>query len=233
MLFHWSVAAPVLFEFASVLLSSRFNPGDAGYFRRAYRKHRSAGMALLGLSVASLASAAPTTYNIDPNHTHPMFEADHLNGTSIWRGLFKKTSGTITLDSAARTGTVDVAVDMASADFANDELTNIAVNSSAPPIFEAKKYPTAFYKGTLGGFVNGSPTTASGRLTLHGVTKPITLVINSFKCIDDKPLPKQQVCGADVFCVLNRADFGITVGQKYGFKMEVTLRIQVEAIRAE
>jgi polyisoprenoid-binding protein YceI len=185
------------------------------------------------LAAASVASASPTTYNIDPKHTHPMFEADHLGGISIWRGLFKKTSGTITLDPTARTGTLDVAVDMASVDFGNDELSDMAVNSSAPPIFEAKKYPTAFYKGTLGDFVNGSPTTVSGLLTLHGVTRPITLAINSFKCIDDKPEPKQQVCGADAFCVLNRADFGITVGQKYGFKMEVTLRIQVEAIRAE
>lgn len=185
------------------------------------------------LAAASVASASPSTYNIDPNHTHPMFEADHLGGLSIWRGLFKKTTGTITVDSAARTGTLDVAVDMASVDFGNDELSSMAVNSSAPPIFEATKYPVAYYKGTLGDFVNGSPTTVSGFLTLHGVTKPITLAINSFKCIDDKPEPKQQLCGADAFCVLNRADFGITVGQKYGFKMEVTLRIQVEAIRGE
>ena len=185
------------------------------------------------LAAASVAAASPTTYTIDPTHTHPMFEADHLGGVSIWRGLFRKTSGTITLDSAAHTGTLDVAVDMASIDFGNDELSNMAVNSSAPPILEAKKYPTASYRGTLGDFVNGSPTTVTGLLTLHGITKPITLVINSFKCIDDKPEPKQQLCGADAFCVLNRADFGITVGQRYGFKMEVTLHIQVEAIRAE
>jgi polyisoprenoid-binding protein YceI len=183
--------------------------------------------------VAGVASASPTTYIIDPNHTHPMFEADHLDGVSIWRGLFKKTSGTIVLDSAARTGTLDVAVEMASVDFGNDELNAVAVNSSAPPIFEAQKYPTAYYRGTLGDFVNGSPTTVTGLLTLHGVTKPITLAINSFKCIDDKPSPKQQLCGADAFCMLNRADFGITVGQRYGFRMGVTLRIQVEAIRAE
>jgi polyisoprenoid-binding protein YceI len=109
----------------------------------------------------------------------------------------------------------------------------MAVNSSAPPIFEVKKYPMALYKGTFGDFVDGSPRSVTGLLTLHGITKPITMAINSFKCIDDKPLPKQQVCGADVFCVLNRADFGITVGQRFGFKMQVTLRIQVEAIRAE
>jgi polyisoprenoid-binding protein YceI len=185
------------------------------------------------LAASGLASATPATYNIDPNHTHPMFEADHLGGLSIWRGLFKKTSGTIILDSAARTGTLDITVDMASVDFGNDELSDTAANSAAPPIFEVRKYPVAHYKGTLGDFVNGSPTTVTGLLTLHGVTKPLTLAINSFKCIDDKPLPRQQLCGADAFCVLNRADFGITVGQKYGFSMEVTLRIQVEAIRAE
>ena len=185
------------------------------------------------LLAAGVASASPSTYNIDPNHTHPMFEADHLGGVSIWRGLFKKTSGTIVLDSAAHTGSLDVAVDMTSVDFGNDELSDVAVNSSAPPIFEARKYPMAYYQGTLGDFVNGSPTTASGMLTLHGVTKPIVLAISSFKCVDDKPSPKQQLCGADAFCVFNRADFGITVGQKYGFNMRVTLRIQVEAIRAD
>jgi polyisoprenoid-binding protein YceI len=182
---------------------------------------------------AGIACASPTTYNVDPNHTHPMFEADHLGGLSIWRGLFRRVNGAITVDPAANTGTVDVSIDMASVDFGNDELNNVAVNSAAPPIFEVKKYPTAMYKGTLGNFVNGSPTTAFGLLTLHGVTKPLVLIINSFKCIDDKPEPKQQLCGADAFCMFDRADFGITVGQRYGFKMDVTLRIQVEAIRKE
>jgi polyisoprenoid-binding protein YceI len=185
-------------------------------------------------SVASgLASALPDTYKIDPKHTHPMFEADHLGGVSVWRGLFKKTSGSITFDAAAQTGSIDVAVDISSVEFGYGELNEVAVNSSAPPIFEASKYPAAYYKGTLGGFVNGSPTTVAGQLTLHGVTKPVALRINTFKCIDDHPQPKQRVCGADASGTFNRADFGITVGQKYGFRMEVTLRIQVEAIRAE
>jgi polyisoprenoid-binding protein YceI len=185
------------------------------------------------LAASSFCLASPTTYNIDPNHTHPMFEADHLDGVSIWRGLFKKTSGTIVLDAAAQTGTLAIAIDIAGVEFGNDALNEIAVNSDAPPIFEAQKYPMAYYKGTLGNFVDGSPTTVAGQLTLHGVTKPVWLRIDSFKCIVDKPQPKQQVCGADAFGVFNRADFGITVGQRYGFRMEVTLHIQVEAIRKE
>jgi polyisoprenoid-binding protein YceI len=183
------------------------------------------------IGVSGLALGAPVTYTIDPNHTHPEFEADHLGGVSIWRGLFKRTSGTIILDTVAQTGALDVAVDIASVEFGNDKLNDEAVNSSAPPIFEAQKYPTAYYKGTLGGFVNGSPTTVAGLLTLHGVTKPVAFRINSFKCAIDLPATQKQVCGADAVATFNRADFGITIGQRYGFKMDVILHIQVEAFR--
>jgi polyisoprenoid-binding protein YceI len=185
------------------------------------------------LAISGVASASPVTYTVDPNHTHPEFEVDHLGGVSIWRGLFKRTTGTIILDETAKTGALDIAVDIASVDFGNDKLNDEAVNSSAPPIFEAQKYPTAHYKGTLGGFVNGAPTTVTGLLTLHGVTKPVGLRINSFKCAIDLPATQKQVCGADAVGTFNRADFGITVGQKYGFKMDVTLHIQVEAFQAE
>jgi polyisoprenoid-binding protein YceI len=175
------------------------------------------------LASSGLVSASPVTYTIDPNHTHPEFEADHLGGVSIWRGLFKRTSGTIVLDATAQTGTLDVAIDIASVEFGNDKLNEEAVNSTAPPIFEAQKYPTAYYKGTLGGFIDGSPTTVVGLLTLHGITK----------CVVDLPATQKHVCGADAAGTFNRADFGITVGQRYGFKMEVTLHIQVEAIQVE
>ena len=185
------------------------------------------------LAIPSFASASPVTYTIDPNHTHPEFETDHLGGVSIWRGLFKRTSGTIILDAEAQTGTLDVAIDIASVEFANDKMTEAAVNSTAPPIFEAKKYPTAYYKGTLGDFINGSPTRVAGSLTLHGITKPVALRIDSFKCVVDLPATQKHVCGADAVGTFNRADFGITVGQRYGFKMDVTLHIQVEAIQVE
>lgn len=185
------------------------------------------------LAVSGLVSASPVTYTIDPSHTHPEFEADHLGGVSIWRGLFKKTSGTIILDTTEQTGTLDVVIDISSVEFGNDKLNDEAVNSSAPPIFEAQKYPTAHYKGTLGGFVNGSPTTVAGFLTLHGITKPVALRINSFKCVVDLPATQKHVCGADAVGTVNRADFGITIGQRYGFKMEVLLHIQVEAFRVD
>ena len=60
--------------------------------------------ALLGAAFAAGVSAAPTTYEIDPAHTYPSFEADHSGGMSVWRGKFNSSSGKITLDKAANAG---------------------------------------------------------------------------------------------------------------------------------
>jgi polyisoprenoid-binding protein YceI len=182
---------------------------------------------LLALAVTS-ATAASTTYTVDPDHTHPSFEVDHFGGLSTWRGTFKKTSGTVTIDTEAKTGTVDVVIHTATVDFAHDKLNE---HVSSPEILDVAKYPTAEYKGRFGEFANGAPKTVSGVLTLHGVTKPVTLTINSFKCIEH-PMLKKQVCGADASGTFNRADFGVNYGQQYGFKQDVLLRIQVEGVKA-
>jgi len=189
-----------------------------------------AALPLLAISVA--ASAAPVTYVIDPDHTHPAFETDHLGGLSKWRGVFRRTTGTITLDADARTGSVDIVVDIASIDLGHDKLNDVAANSAAPPIFESATYPTAHYTGTLARFRRGAPTRVDGQLTLHGVTRPLALTIESFKCIREHPLLKGETCGADASATLDRSDFGISVGKQYGYRMDVTLRIQVEALKA-
>ena len=190
-----------------------------------------AGPIALALALpAASAGAAPVTYEIDPNHTFPAIEVDHY-GMSMWRGMFRKTRGTITLDTAGGTGTVDVTVEVASVDFGNDKLNEVVANSTAPAVLEAPKYPTAHYVGTLGGFTNGTPTSVTGYLTLHGITQPLLLRIGTFKCMPNRPDLKREVCGADAMGTFNRADFGITTGLRYGFRMDVTLRIQVEAIR--
>ncbi|MFI4970144.1 MAG: YceI family protein [Lysobacterales bacterium] len=176
--------------------------------------------------VAGSATAAPVSYTIDPDHTYPSFEADHFGGLSTWRGKFNHSSGTVTLDKAAGRGNVEVNVDMASADFGQDKLNEIAQGHD---LFETAKYPRATYKGTLEGFHAGVPGRVAGELTLHGVTKPLELKIDSFKCMPD-PMLKRERCGADALATFNRDDFGMASGKDYGFKMGVTLRIQVEAI---
>jgi len=183
---------------------------------------------LLFALAATSATAASTTYNVDPDHTHPSFEVDHFGGLSTWRGNFKKSSGTVTLDAEAKTGTVDVVIDTATVDFAHDKLNE---HVSSPEVLDVAKYPTAEYKGRFVEFANGAPKTVAGTLTLHGVTKPVTLTINSFKCIEH-PMLKKQVCGADASGSFNRADFGVNYGQQYGFKQDVLLHIQVEGVKA-
>jgi polyisoprenoid-binding protein YceI len=183
---------------------------------------------LLLIVSATSATAASTTYNVDPDHTHPSFEVDHFGGLSTWRGTFKKTTGTVQIDAAAKTGSVDVVIDTATVDFAHDKLNE---HVSSPEMLDVAKYPTAEYRGKFVEFANGAPRTVSGELTLHGVTKPVTLTINSFKCFDH-PMLKKQVCGADASGTFNRADFGVNYGQQYGFKQDVLLRIQVEGIKA-
>jgi len=178
------------------------------------------------LTFAATVSAAPMTYVVDSDHAHPEFEADHFGGLSVWRGIFKKTSGTIVMDKTVGTGSVDVTVDMKSATVGQDKVDKVM---ASPELFDAAKYPTAHYVGTLAGFVDGAPTTVTGTLTLHGVTKQVDLKILSFKCMPH-PLYKREVCGADAYAVIKRDDFGIDSGKNYGFKMDVTLRIQVEAI---
>jgi polyisoprenoid-binding protein YceI len=183
---------------------------------------------LLILGITS-ATAAPTTYTVDPDHTHPSFEVDHFGGVSIWRGTFKKTTGTVQIDTAAKTGTVDVVIDTATIDFAHDKLNE---HVSSAEMLNVAKYPTAEYKGKFVEFADATPKTISGNLTLHGVTKPVTLTINSFKCFQN-PMLKKQVCGADASGTFNRADFGVNYGQQYGFKQDVLLRIQVEGIKVD
>lgn len=171
------------------------------------------------------ALAAPVTYQIDPTHTFPSFEADHM-GVSVWRGKFNTSSGKVTLDKAAAYGMVDISIDPASVDFGHDVLNKWA---AGPDLFDVAKFGPARYKGKLTGFKEGAPTALLGELTLHGVTMPVNLEIKSFKCIQH-PMLKREMCGADAYGSFRRDAFGLTAGKEYGFKMDVDLRIQVEAV---
>ncbi|MGZ5818384.1 MAG: YceI family protein [Burkholderiaceae bacterium] len=178
---------------------------------------------------SALAFAAPGTYKVDPEHTYPHFETDHLGGLSVWRGMFKETSGQIVLDKEGKSGNVDIVINPASVDLGHAKLNAHVIGSD---LLDVAKFPTATYKGKLVDFVNGAPTAVDGNFTLHGVTKPLRLKINSFKCMPH-PLYKRELCGADAYGVFKRDDYGIDSGKSYGFKMDVTLRIQIEALKQD
>lgn len=185
-------------------------------------------IALLCLLTAATSSAFAdsATYNIDPSHTYPSFEADHF-GISFWRGKFNKSSGTVVLDRAAHTGSVDITIDTSSVDFGLDKMNE---HARGKDLFNVAKYPTATFKSKVVKYDGDKPVTVEGEFTMLGVTKPLTLTLNAFKCIQH-PMLKREVCGADASAQFNRDDYGMTYGISMGFSPLVKLAIQVEAIK--
>lgn len=183
--------------------------------------------ALLAIATQA-AQAAPVTYDIEPTHTYPSFEADHM-GMSIWRGKLNKSAGTIVYDKATGAGSVDVQMDLASIDFGLDAMNAWATGKD---FFNVEKNPSATFKGRFAGAKAGVPAQVVGELTLNGKTQPMTLAIHQLKCMPH-PMLKRDFCGADASGSFNREAFGLGAGKDWGFKMEVNLRIQVEAVARE
>jgi polyisoprenoid-binding protein YceI len=183
------------------------------------------------LFVSSMTSqfAYADTYAIDPSHTFPSFEADHWGGLSVWRGKFTKTSGTITLDKVKKTGSVDLIIDATTIDFGHQGMND---HAKKPDMFNVEKFPTVTYKGKSFKFDGDKLVGVDGELTLLGVTKPVALKVNSFKCVQH-PMLKKEVCGADAVAEFKRTDFGLDYAVARGFKPEVKVLIQVEAIKQD
>jgi polyisoprenoid-binding protein YceI len=133
----------------------------------------------------------------------------------------------VSIDRAAKTGTLDATIDMTSVAIGNDKLDG---ELKSAQFFDTDKFPTATYKGTSMKFKGDVPTQVQGELTLHGVTKPVTLTIQSFKCFTH-PMLKKEVCGTEATATFDRADFGIDYGKAYGFSMKTVLNIQAEGVR--
>ena len=188
------------------------------------RRPRSILTLLAAGLVAGPALAAPAHYTIDASHTYPSFKAAHKS-LSFWRGKFNKTTGTVVLDRAGRTGTVDITIDASSIDFGHDKMNEHALSED---FFNAAKYPTITYKGKIK-FDGDTPDEVEGEMTLMGVTKPLKLEINHFACAPH-PMLKREVCGADAEGEFNRADFGMTKAAD-GEWGKSKIEIQVEAIK--
>jgi polyisoprenoid-binding protein YceI len=181
-----------------------------------------AGAAAFAISAAALAA---DTYSIDSRHTYPVFEVNHL-GFSTQRGRFNKTTGSITLDTAGRKGSVEVVIDTASIDMGLEDWDKHMKNED---FFNVEKYPTMTFKSDRFIFNKGKPVEVHGTLTLLGVERPVKLTVNHFHC-GVHPINKKEVCGADLTTRIKRSDFGMTkflpaVGD------EIRILIPVEAFK--
>ena len=179
----------------------------------------------LAASLSSVAFAAPETYVIDSNHTKPRFEYSHF-GYSNQVSRFDTTTGTITIDRAAKTGSVDVVIDAKSVD-TGYPLFNGHIQGE--DFFNTEKYPTITYKSNKVNFDGDKLVSVEGNLTIKGITKPVTLTVTSFLCMPH-PMAKKDACGANATVVVKRSDFNMAKYTPY-VGDDVTLTIPVESIK--
>ncbi|EXI82270.1 MAG: hypothetical protein AW10_00718 [Candidatus Accumulibacter appositus] len=180
--------------------------------------------ALAGLFSAPV-FAAPETFVVDPSHTYPRFEYSHF-GYSNQIQRFNKTSGTIVVDRAAKTGSVVITIDAKSVD-TGYPLFNEHIQGE--DYFDTAKYPTISYKSTAVKFEGDKPVAVEGLLTVKGVSKPVTLTVTSFHAMPH-PLLKKDAIGANAVAKIKRSDFNAGKNAPY-VSDEVTLSIAVEAVK--
>jgi polyisoprenoid-binding protein YceI len=178
--------------------------------------------AALGLS-AFTASAESLT--IDPTHTWPRFEVNHL-GFSTQIGRFNKTDGKIVIDAAAKTGSIDIKIDSASIDMGMEKWD---AHMKGADFFNVEKFPAIYFKSSRLKFDGDKLVGAEGEFTMLGVTKPITLNVSGYRC-GNHPMNKKAMCGADVTTTIKRTDFGMSYGVP-AVGDEVKITIPVEAFK--
>ena len=180
--------------------------------------------ALLSALVAAPAFAAPVEYTIDPNHSQVHFGWNHFGFSNI-QARFNPVSGTFVYDADdVAASSVQATIDVASID---SGVAKLDEHLQSPDFFDAAKFGTATYKSTKVSAAGEGKLKVEGDLTVHGVTKPVTLDVTVNK-IGPHGMTKKPSAGFDATATLKRSEFG--VGQYVpNVSDEVAIRITVEA----
>ena len=174
---------------------------------------------------AGLAQAETATYGIDPTHTFATFEISHF-GAAVNRGRFDKKEGSVQLDKAAKTGKVEVTLDMNSI---SSGVGPFDGHLKSKDFFAAAEFPTAKFVGDKFTFNGDKLASVAGELTLRGKANPVTLTATSFNCYEN-PMLKREVCGGDFETTIQRSQWGVSYGVP-GIPDNVRIVIQVEAVK--
>jgi polyisoprenoid-binding protein YceI len=180
----------------------------------------------LALAIIAGRAAAEDTYAIDPVHSQPIFEVRHM-GFSLQRGSFGKATGKVTLDRAAKKGSVEVTIDTASIKTIDPRLDT---HVKSEDFFNVAKYPTMTFKSTNFTFEGDRVVGMDGELTLLGVTKPVTLKVANDVC-GEHPMNKKPMCGAEATTTIKRSEWGMKYGIPKAVSDEVKLTIPIEAYK--
>jgi polyisoprenoid-binding protein YceI len=175
------------------------------------------------LSLAGLTAHADT-FKIDPVHSSIAFSIKHLGVTDFY-GRFNDVSGQVVFDKADPSkSSVEVTIPVESIDTHNEKRDK---DLKGPDFFNAKQFPTIVFKSKS---VEGTGDTykATGDLTLHGVTKPLTLEIKSGT--DGKGMEGEIRGGGEARFTIKRSDFGMNFMQG-GLGDEVTVLLSLEGVK--
>ena len=180
--------------------------------------------AALFAALAGSAIAAPVTYNVDGSHTFPRFSYSHF-GLSTQLSSFSNTTGKVVFDAAAKTGSVDITIDMKSV---NTGFADFNGHIQGEDFLDTAKFPTATFKSTKVVFEGDKPKTIDGVLTIKGVSKPVTLTVTNFLAMPH-PMVKKPAIGANAFTTIKRSEFGAGKFAPY-VGDDVRIDIALEAI---
>jgi polyisoprenoid-binding protein YceI len=180
-------------------------------------------------AMTALPVAAEETYVLDPVHSQPGFVVRHI-GFTDQRGSFVKSTANVTIDRVAKKGTVDVTIDAAS--IRTFDSTRLDAIVKGEKFFNVAKYPTITFKSDNVRFDGDRVVGVDGELTMLGVTRPVTLEVDNFRC-GPHPFSKKPMCGGEATGVIKRSDWGMTGGLPLAPADEVKLVIPIEAYEAE
>ncbi|MDE3232143.1 MAG: polyisoprenoid-binding protein [Pseudomonadota bacterium] len=183
-----------------------------------------AALAFTTLAVTT-AMAAPKTFEIDGSHTFPRFSYSHF-GYSTQVSRFDSTTGTVVFDADAKTGSVDISIDMKSV---NTGFADFNGHIQGEDFLDTAKFPKATFKSTKVNFQDGKPASIEGQLTIKGITKAVTLTVTSFQAMAH-PMLKKDAIGANAFTVIKRSEFNAGKYAPY-VGDEVRIEIALEAIQ--
>ena len=163
-------------------------------------------VALAGLlATAGTAAAAPVTYKLDPTHTMVLFSWNHFGFSNPTADL-NQAEGTLVYDEAAPTkATVEVTLPLSGLDTFVPKLDE---HLKSADFFDAAKFPNVTFKSTKVVSAGKGKLKVTGDLTVHGVTKPVTLDATLNK-VGPHPMMKVQSIGFDATATIKRSDFGV------------------------
>ncbi len=147
------------------------------------------------------------TYTVDPDHTQIVWTVDHMGITPL-AGMFGASAGTLVLDPGKPDeAKLEVTIPLAGLRVTSEEF---ATHLASPELFDAAKFPTATFKSTKIA-VEGNDATIEGELTLHGVTRPVTMDVSFFGA-GINPMTNVENIGFTGTTEIKRSDFGLAFG---------------------